>query len=571
MSSTKRLKLKATENKVEDLEQIIRKPRNNESDDESDGEVQLFKASNGKASTQPHASSNNADNKVNNKSVLIKKSKGRSIQQATFKNLGLDDWICENLGKVAISKPTPVQIACIPPVLNGAKLLSASAPTGSGKTAAFALPILDKLARDPYGVFALVLTPTRELALQIGEQFSTLGAPVGVRCEIIIGGLPIVQQQLALAKQPHIVVATPGRFAAHIIGADPPKIDKLKFLVLDESDRLLTPGEGFQNDLLRISKSLTKALPRLQTMLFSATTGGQKDIATVASLGLSSTAEPSFIWDYVSSNNDDEQDGEDEGEKTKEDQQRSAAAAAQLRLVPSTLTQSMCLVPSQAKHAYMAWFMKTLAPAKVVDKSKLVSVTLKTTKNDKQDRAKSMIIFTSTCEQCQIYSEMLVQLQVPCAAIHAELPQKKRMDNLTKFRSGQVSILLATDVASRGLDIPQVDVVLNLDVPRECENYVHRIGRCARAGRLGRSFLFVTQNEVNLVKAIESYTKQRLDTFEINDDEVTAVLHKASVAKRKAVMKLHDDGFIERIKIRKERRHEKLKSKSSSSKDDDEE
>lgn len=477
----------------------------------------------------------------------VKKKARPSLKEATFQSLGLDEWICNNLTKLSISKPTPVQEHCIPAILQNNKIVSAAAPTGSGKTAAFALPILDCLARDPYGIFALVVTPTRELALQIGEQFSTFGAPVGVRCEVIIGGLPLVAQQLALAKRPHIVVGTPGRLATHILGADPPSLKQLKFLVLDESDRLLTEGEGYESDLVRIGKALK--LGSYQTLLFSATSRGKNDVSTCKRLGLTSSELPDFEFD-----------ANQESNNTQNPDSKSI-----VRLLPSKLEQSLSLIPFQAKHAYLAWFLKQFAPEKIIDGSKLKSISLKSEKivkkkqvevgvDQNNSRAKSLIIFTSTCEQCQLYAEMLIQLRIPCVSLHAEMRQKNRIENLTKFRSGRVAILVATDVASRGLDIPQVDIVLNLDVPRECENYIHRIGRCARAGRLGRSYLFVTQHDVELVNAVEDFIGKKLNTFEINDDNVTKILHKASVAKRKAVMKLHDNGFVARLQIRKERR-----------------
>jgi ATP-dependent RNA helicase DDX49/DBP8 len=159
----------------------------------------------------------------------------------SFQELGLCSWICDSCTAMGFKRPTPVQSTCIPAIIAGKDVL-ACAETGSGKTAAFALPILHKLSQDPYGVFAVVLTPTRELALQIAEQFEALGTPMGLRYELVIGGVNMMRQSLALKERPHVIIATPGRLRHHLEGPDPPDLSKVKFLVLDEADRLLTIG-----------------------------------------------------------------------------------------------------------------------------------------------------------------------------------------------------------------------------------------------------------------------------------------------------------------------------------------
>ncbi|KAJ1929584.1 putative RNA helicase, partial [Linderina macrospora] len=184
----------------------------------------------------------------------------------SFADLGLDPWLIDTLGAMSISEPTEIQRACIPPILAGRDAIG-GAKTGSGKTAAFALPILQKLSEDPFGVFALVLTPTRELAYQIAEQFNVLGKGVNIKVTIAIGGMDMVNQALQLSRRPHIVVATPGRLADHIeSSANAVHFQKVKFLVLDEADRLLT--ETFAPDMAVIMN----AIPRdRQTLLFTAT------------------------------------------------------------------------------------------------------------------------------------------------------------------------------------------------------------------------------------------------------------------------------------------------------------
>lgn len=158
----------------------------------------------------------------------------------TFASLGLSPWLQQSCAVMGLHSPTPIQCACIPETLKMNTNVLGQAQTGSGKTAAFALPILETLSREPYGVFAVVLTPARELAYQIGEQFLALGSPIRVRCEIAVGGVDMLKQAIAIKQRPHVLVGTPGRIAAHITGPDPPFLKAAKFLVLDEADRLLS-------------------------------------------------------------------------------------------------------------------------------------------------------------------------------------------------------------------------------------------------------------------------------------------------------------------------------------------
>jgi superfamily II DNA/RNA helicase len=180
-----------------------------------------------------------------------------------------------------------------------------------------------------------------------------------------------------------------------------------------------------------------------------------------------------------------------------------------------------------------------------------------------EQRYNTLIVFTSTCMQCQLYHEICVHLGIPSAPLHSQLSQGRRLAGLAKFREGAACILVATDVASRGLDIPTVDLVLNLDVPRESVNYVHRVGRAARAGRSGRAVTFVTPNEIALVKAVERLTKVTMQVVEADDDAVALVLHKASTAKRAAALQMVDDKFEEREELAKTRKLARARASGS--------
>ncbi|NWH69194.1 DDX49 helicase, partial [Geococcyx californianus] len=209
---------------------------------------------------------------------------------AEFRALGLASWLAEQARQVGLSRPTPVQAACIPAVLQGRDCLGC-AKTGSGKTAAFVLPVLQVLSEDPYGIFCLVLTPTRELAYQIAEQFRVLGKPLGLKDCVVVGGLDMVAQALELSRKPHVVIATPGRLADHLRSSNTFSLKKIKFLVLDEADRLLEQGcADFTADL----EVILEAVPaHRQTLLFSATlTDTLKELKSLAK-------NRPFFWEAV--------------------------------------------------------------------------------------------------------------------------------------------------------------------------------------------------------------------------------------------------------------------------------
>ncbi|XP_041419274.1 probable ATP-dependent RNA helicase DDX49 isoform X2 [Xenopus laevis] len=208
-----------------------------------------------------------------------------------FLRLGLSSWLIDQCSQLGILKPSSVQENCIPPILEGRDCMGC-AKTGSGKTAAFVLPILQKLSDDPFGIFCLVLTPTRELAYQIAEQFRVLGKPLGLKDCIIVGGMDMVAQALELSRKPHIVIATPGRLADHIRSSNTFSIKKIRFLVLDEADRLLEQGcTDFTQDL----QVILEAVPaQRQTLLFSATlTDTLQELKTVA-------MNKPFFWESIS-------------------------------------------------------------------------------------------------------------------------------------------------------------------------------------------------------------------------------------------------------------------------------
>eukprot|EP00611_Tribonema_gayanum_P023876 TRINITY_DN5113_c1_g1_i1.p1 TRINITY_DN5113_c1_g1~~TRINITY_DN5113_c1_g1_i1.p1 ORF type:complete len:509 (+),score=170.88 TRINITY_DN5113_c1_g1_i1:42-1529(+) len=431
----------------------------------------------------------------------------------TFDSLGLCDWLQRACGAMGFRRPTPVQQHCIPAVLDGKDVLGC-AETGSGKTAAFALPILHALSKDPYGIYAVVLTPTRELAVQIAEQFEALGAPMGLRHAVVIGGMNMMAQGVELAKRPHVIIATPGRLRDHLQGASPPDLSKLKYLVLDEADRLLSMG--FQSEIRVVMAAVPSAR---QTLLFSATM--TDNLAQLESLAMT--------------------------DPVKYDLTKRAT-------VPATLTQQYLFMPAQVKVCFLVGALQQLAHASLLGMEPATTAGDEAEGEEPDNGAKSIMIFVGSCKRCQEVCETLLQLRLDCVCLHSMMSQKRRLAALGKFKSSQSRILVSTDVSSRGLDIPEVDLVVNFDMPRVATDYVHRVGRTARAGRRGRALSLVTQYDVELVHNIEEYTSTKLDLCEeVIEKDVLKLLNPINKATRVARMRLMELGFDEKEQQRKSR------------------
>ncbi|KAF8061614.1 P-loop containing nucleoside triphosphate hydrolase protein [Lyophyllum atratum] len=388
---------------------------------------------------------------------------------ATFKSLGLIDPLLEALDQTFRWNRYPT--------LWKAGTSSASPPLDPEKTAAFALPILQKLWEEPKGLFACVLAPTRELAYQISQQFESLGSSMGVRCAVIVGGMDLPTQAIALAKRPHIVVATPGRLIDHLENTKGFSLRGIKFLVLDEADRLLDMDFG------PIIDKILKLIPKERiTYLFSATMTSKVAKLQRASLSNPVRVEVSSKYQTV-----------------------------------STLLQYYLLMPLKDKDAYLVYLANSLAQ-------------------------NSIIIFTRTVNDAQRLSIILRTLGFPAVPLHGQLSQSQRLGALGKFKSGGRRVLVATDVASRGLDIPSVDIVINFDIPTHSKDYIHRVGRTARAGRAGKSITLVTQYDVELVQRIEAVIGKKMDLWPADTEEIALLSERVNEASRVAVNELKEQG-----------------------------
>lgn len=371
----------------------------------------------------------------------------------TFDELKLHENILKGIRHIGFTIPTPIQEQAIPPILSGRDVI-ASAQTGSGKTAAFVLPILHRLLSSPRtkpGIRALILSPTRELALQSTDHLKRLSSYVPLRGEAIFGGVPMSPQISAMKQGLDIVSATPGRLLDHTYEG---RIDygQIEVFVLDEADRMM--DMGFFPDVKRIISFLP---PKRQNLIFSATIPDE-----VMELTKEICLDPVVV--------------------------RVGGALAK---PPSTIRQA-------------------LYPVSRDQKSELLLRILKDGSHDW-----SVIIFTRTKLGADKLWKTLERAGVRTSLIHGDRSQSQRLHAIDYFRQGKTQVLVATDVAARGLDIEDVSHVVNFDVPQAPEDYVHRIGRTARAGESGDALTLVAPDEEALIVEIEKMVKQTIERVKI--------------------------------------------------------
>ncbi|KAL5442069.1 ribosomal RNA processing protein [Paraphaeosphaeria minitans] len=394
----------------------------------------------------------------------------------TFADLGVQEELCEACVNLKFTNPTPIQEQSIPLALEGRDVIGL-AETGSGKTAAFVLPILQSLMEKPQSLFGLVLAPTRELAYQISQQVEALGSIINVKCVTLVGGMDMVAQAIALSKRPHVVVATPGRLLDHLENTKGFSLKYLKYLVMDEADRLLDLDFG------PILDKILKVLPRegRHTYLFSATMSTKVENLQRAAL---------------------------------HNPVRVSISSSSHQTV-STLMQRYIFLPHKHKDLYLIHIL-----------------------NDAIGHP--TIIFTRTVNEAQRVAVLLRTLGFGAIPIHGQLSQSNRLGALQKFKAKSRDILVATDVAARGLDIPSVDLVINLDLPPDSKTYVHRVGRTARAGKSGKAISFVTQYDVEIWLRTETALGTKIEEEVVPKDEAMVLAERVSEAQRVAVKEMKE-------------------------------
>jgi ATP-dependent RNA helicase RhlE len=374
----------------------------------------------------------------------------------SFTAFNLDRDLLKGLKELGFARPTPVQADAIPPALAGKDVL-ACAVTGSGKTAAFLLPILHKLIGRPRGMTrALVLTPTRELAAQIVEDLNDLATHTPVTAAAVIGGVAMGPQEHAFRSGVDVLVATPGRLLDHL-RMPYAKLDKIEHLVLDEADRML--DMGFLPDIRRVLRHLPS---RRQTLFFSATIP-----APIATLAREMLNDPVAI-----------------------NLERTAAPAV-------GITQAVYPVPQELKAPLLVTLLK-------------------------RGEMQEALVFTRTKHRANRLAEHLKRAGIDAERIHGNRSQAQRTAALADFKSGKLRVLVATDIAARGIDVEALGHVVNFDVPPAPEDYIHRVGRTGRAEMTGEAFTFVSPEEEDELRSIERAIGRRLPRVTVPDFDYRA-------------------------------------------------
>jgi ATP-dependent RNA helicase RhlE len=367
--------------------------------------------------------------------------------QTSFESLGVGPALLRAVRELGFTEATPVQAAAIPPALAGKDVL-ASAQTGTGKTAAFGIPLLQRLAGLPRGrTHALVLAPTRELAAQIAAHIAALGKGSGIRVATIVGGVGFAPQRAAFARGTEIIVATPGRLT-DLIAQGTARLDAVSVLVLDEADRMLDMG------FLPAVKRIVARLPHeRQTLLFSATIA--PDVVRLT-------------------------------REVMHDPVRVEIAPRSNTVAAEGITHTAYTIDQQRKTDLLVELLKDGAIFNV-------------------------IAFTRTKARANRLAAALDKHHVKAERIHGDRSQAQRTRALADFKRGKLRVLVATDVAARGIDVVDLGHVINFDVPMVPEDYIHRVGRTARASSTGDAITFVSREEEPLFRDIERVVGRRID------------------------------------------------------------
>jgi len=366
----------------------------------------------------------------------------------TFADLGLSAQMLEALTDAGYKKPTPIQAQAVPLALKGRDLIGL-AQTGTGKTAAFTIPIIERLIGGPHRTRALILTPTRELCVQVEESFTKYGRHSGLDVIPVYGGVGYEPQVKALRAGVDVIVATPGRLLDHLEKQNV-VFDEVEVLVLDEADRMLDMGFAPQ-----INRIIAQLHPYRQTLLFSATMPPE-----VEALARKYLRKPVVV-----------QVG-----------RRSGAA--------TTVQHFVYPCPKDKKSALLAELLK-------------------------QKAMDTVLVFTRTKHGADRVVKHLERDGVKAGAMHADKTQGQRTKALEDFKSGKLRVLVATDIAQRGLDISGITHVINYDVPQQAEDYVHRIGRTGRAASTGDAYTFMCADEIAMVRTIERVIGQQIPRISV--------------------------------------------------------
>lgn len=398
----------------------------------------------------------------------------------TFENFKLDKKILKSLKNLEYNVPSKVQIEVIPELLNN-KNIAVKSKTGSGKTASFAIPICENIDVEYNSIQALIVVPTRELALQVKDEISNIGRLKKVRCSAIFGRQSIKEQIAELKQRVHVVVATPGRIIDHI-NRGTIKLEKIKYLIIDEADKMFNKG------FLEQMETILTNIPKEKTLgLFSATIG--EEIKYICE---------KYMPDYNIINVEENESNTNEGLRQIDDK----------------------IIKSKERNKY------------VVLKELIYS-----------ENPKSVIIFCNTREKVsKLYNKMSKEGFL-VRELHADLSQEKRIFVIKDFKNIKFNVLVSSDVASRGIHIDDISLVINYDVPQDKENYIHRIGRTGRKGNSGKAITIVDENDEKYIDNIETYVGYKIN-------ELTNI-EQSRIMQGKVLFEEHSKEILKEVSKRK--------------------
>ena len=395
----------------------------------------------------------------------------------------LEKWIKKVISYLSYKEPTIVQKYIIPQILKDKSVIAVS-KTGTGKTASFCLPILSELSKDPYGLYSIILEPTRELVLQVEEKLKLFSTGFNLRMCSLIGGEDYTSQLKELDKIPHIIIATPGRLVSFLENKSIKLVENLRYFVMDEFDQLL-------NDTIKpdVDKIIIYLPEDRKTLFFSATI-----VQTLNELkkylGKNDKEEL-----YYYNNNEDNTDNKTE---IKNNEKINIETPLKIKnKINEDVNLKYILVPQKLKEHYLLFLLRN------------------------KYRETSCLIFVNHVKQCDFLYNLCKLFELKVSHLHSKMTQRNRREDLQKFKGSISKILISTDLASRGLDIKQCDLVINFDMPLSSQTFIHRAGRTGRIGNKGLCISFISQHDIELLNGIESDLNADFKEIEdIDQDEI---------------------------------------------------
>ena len=412
----------------------------------------------------------------------------------SFENMKLEKWIKKIITYLSYKEPTEVQKYIIPQILKNKSVIAIS-KTGTGKTASFCLPILSELSKNPFGLYAIILEPTRELVLQVEEKLKLYSTGFNLRMCSIIGGEDFTSQLRELDKIPHIIIATPGRLISFLENNYIKLVENLKYFVMDEFDQLL--NETIKPDIDKI----IEYLPDERISLFFSATIIQTKEELKKYMGKNNKEE---IY-YYNNNSDEKLEDlmkKDSNEDKEEDKfvKKKSNKIIPLKIknrINEDIFLKYILVPQKLKEHYLLYLLRN------------------------RYKETNTLIFVNHVKQCDFLYTLCKLFEIKVSHLHSKMTQKSRREDLQKFKGSLTNILISTDLASRGLDIKQCDLVINFDIPLSSVTFIHRAGRTGRIGNKGLCITFVSQYDVEVLNGIEEDLNADFKEIEdIDQDEI---------------------------------------------------